>query len=126
MADALSGCEDLREWLRERGFKVSKDPLGSQGNECNWYAYKRTDHEARECECNEGKRMQVLIRPFSYVLHGDIHESSEIELTGEVGGLWFTLKAYGVKHAELKKRVEEIERMLIDAWNALLPPRDER
>jgi hypothetical protein len=117
----LIGCETLREWLEARGFRASVDALRSQGNECNWAAYRRTELTARECECNDGKAVQIAVKPFVYTHNGTTYESVSVELTGEVNGLWFTQQAYSLRHDELMSRIDEIERMLIDAWNALLP-----
>jgi len=117
----LTGCDGLREWLEARGFRTAKEPLPREGNECNWYAYKRSALKARECECNDGKKMQIVVKPFACTHHGETHESSTVELTGEAGGLWFAQQAYSLRHDELMSRMEDIEHMLIRAWNALLP-----
>jgi len=117
----LTRSDELRGWLEARGFRTAKEPLRREGNEIDWYAYKCTEHEARECECNDGKPMQIVVKPFACTHHGETHESSTVELTGEAGGLWFTQQAYPLRHDELMLRMEDIERMLIRAWNALLP-----
>ena len=65
--------------------------------------------------------MQIVIRPFAYTAGMQSWESAEIDVTGEVQGLWFKLSAYSVKHDELKARLQEIEIRLLDAWNALAP-----
>ena len=114
------GCNDLREWLIAQGFKCSIDTL-MRDNGCNWYAYRRSAYPARECECNEGKPMQIVIRPFAYTVGMQSWESAEIDVTGEVRGLWFKLSAYSVQHDELKARLQEIEVRLLDSWNALAP-----
>ena len=113
------GCNDLREWLILQGFKCSVAPMRDNG--CNWYAYRRSRYPARECECNEGKKMQIVIRPVSYANETQSWESAEIDVTGEVAGLWFKLSAYSVSPDELKARLQEIEVRLIDSWNALAP-----
>lgn len=116
----MRGCNDLRAWLIAQGFTCSVDSL-IRDNECNWYAYRRSEYPARECECNAGKTMKIAIRPFSYRDESKRWESAEIDVTGEVKGLWFKLSAYSVKHDELKARLQEIEVRLLDAWNALAP-----
>lgn len=65
--------------------------------------------------------MQIVIRPFAYTAGMQAWESAEIDVTGEVAGLWFKLSAYSVKHDELMSRLQEIEIRLLDAWNALAP-----
>jgi hypothetical protein len=119
----LIGCDELREWLIAQGFRVAHDSL-QRDNECNWYAYRRSALPARECECNEGKAMQLVVKPHKYAHHsapGDVWESIEVDVTGETGGLWFKLQAYSLKRDELMGRLHEIEAALIEAWNALRP-----
>jgi hypothetical protein len=48
-------------------------------------------------------------------------DSVELRITAEAGGVWWDLKAYSLKPEELKERLPEIERMLVSAWNGLLP-----
>jgi hypothetical protein len=116
---ATRGCDALREWLTLQGFTCLIDALKTQGSECNWYAYRRSKYPARECECNEGKPMQIVIRPFAYTAGMQSWESAEIDVTGEVHGLWYKLSAYSVPHADLMGRLSKIESKLVDAWNAL-------
>ena len=117
------GCDALREWLISQGFTCWVDSL-TRGNGCNWYAYRRTAIPACECECNDGKPMQLVVRPFKYrhpsTMHGD-WQSAEVDVTGEAGGMWFKLSAYSLKHEELQARLGDIESSLIAAWNALRP-----
>jgi hypothetical protein len=119
----LTGCDELREWLIAQGFRVSRDGFG-RDNECNWYAYRRSELQARECECNDGKRMQIVVRPHKFThpkVPGGSWESAAVDVTGEAGGAWFKLEAYSLKHDELRERLGDIERSLIAAWNALVP-----
>jgi hypothetical protein len=119
----LIGCDELREWLIAQGFRVTHDSLG-RDNECNWYAYRRSALPARECECNDGKLMQLLVKPHKFTHHsapGGTWESAEVDVTGEAGGAWFKLQAYSLKHDELRERLGDIESSLIAAWNALRP-----
>lgn len=119
----LIGCDDLREWLTAQGFSVARDSLG-RDNECNWYAYRRSALPARECECNDGKPIQLLVKPHKFTHHSaplGAWESVEVDVTGEAGGLWFKLRAYSLKHDELRARLSDIEASLVAAWNALRP-----
>ena len=119
----LTGCDELRGWLVGQGFQVAHGSL-SRDNECNWYAYKRSQIPARECECNDGKPMQLVVRPHK-VSHprapSGAWESVDVDVTGEAGGLWFKLQAYSLRHDELRARLGEVESSLIAAWNALRP-----
>jgi hypothetical protein len=117
----LTGCDDTREWLVAQGFRCWENTLRSEGNDCNWYACRRSELPARECECNDGKAMQLVVYPTSYDLKGETHESVKVDVTGEASGLWFNLSAYSMSVAELKEHLPDIERMLIAAWNAMLP-----
>lgn len=109
----------LKDWLAEQGFQHYLNHLGSRDNRANWYSCRKTNIECRECETNDGKRMQIVVNPHSYIIHGDIHESVEINVTGEAGGVWYQLNAYSLSVDEVHTRLDEIERNLIAAWNAL-------
>ncbi len=116
----FKGMDDLREWLVAQGFKVSPDSI-TRDNGCNWYAYRRSEIPARECECNDGKPMQIVVRPFLFVESGGRpeHRSTELDVTGESGGIWFKLSAYSLRDDELRAKLGDIECSLIAAWNAL-------
>lgn len=118
----IYGCDDLREWLMTQGFRVAHDDL-SRDNECNWHAYRRITQPTRECECNAGKSMQLLVSPYKFT-HTNAPcgkwESATVDVTGEAGGTWYKLQAYSLKHDELRERLGAIETSLIAAWNALL------
>lgn len=120
----LIGCDELREWLIAQGFRVAQDSLSRESNECNWYAYRRSAIPARECECNDSKPMQIVVRPWR-IEHrdapGGVWESAEVDVTGEAGSHWYRLQCYSLKHGELMGRLHEIEAALIAAWNALRP-----
>ncbi len=119
----LIGCDELRKWLIAQGFRVAPDSL-SRDNGCNWYAYRRSAIPARECECNDGKHMQIVVRPFR-LEHANAPngawESAEVDVTGEAGSHWYKLACYSLRHDELMERLYEIEAALIAAWNALRP-----
>jgi hypothetical protein len=122
-AIVFRGCDDLREWVIAQGFKVAENHLLDLSNECNWYAYRRSALPARECECNDGKPMQLVVKPFRFAnrARDGTWASAEVEVVGEVGGDWFNLSAYGVDPVRLKTELPAIEKRLIDAWNALVP-----
>ena len=118
----IRGMDDLRSWLEENGFRIAEDGLRNQDNEATWYAYRRSGLPARECECNEGKSMQLVVKPHHYTLRdGRTLESSEVNVTGEAGGVWFKLSAYSLPTDTLRERLSEVEANLIAAWNALRP-----
>jgi len=120
------GLDDLREWLKSQGFRVSQDML-PRDNDCNWYAYRRSEIPARECECNEGKPMQIVVRPHlfrhaSAPTPSGAWESCEVDVTGEANGIWWKLQAYSLKPEELRERLGDIEAALVAAWNAIPVP----
>ena len=114
----MTGLDDLREWLIGNGFKTAINSLGPRDNVCDWYAYRRSAIPARACECNAGKAMQIVVKPYS---HGDRPEwkSCEVDVTGEAGGVWYKLCSYSIKPDDLRERLPAIEAALIAAWNAL-------
>ena len=118
----LYGEDELRNWLTAHGFCCEVDPVRHQENKCNWYAYHRSELEARRCECNDSKAgVQLVVKP-SVMQIGD-HElrNVEIELRGEANGIWWSLSAYSLKPEEASKNLDIIETSLIAAWNALRP-----
>lgn len=108
----------LKDWLSAHGFRIASDPCSARDNEVHWYAYRRSELKARECECNDGKPAQIVIKPFAYVLGGHRRESVEVSLTGEFG-VWWQLKAFGLNPAEVPEKLANVEASLIRAWNAL-------
>lgn len=120
----FTGGDALREWLITQNFKVKENHSLGRMNLCNWYAYRRTVLQARECECNDDRPVQLVVRPYQFeaAWPGGTHTgSAEIDVVGEVGGMWFQLKAYSLRHDELCERLGDIEGRLIAAWNALQP-----
>ena len=113
------GCDGLREWLVSQGFQLTLNPLRHDDDGCNWYAYRWSQIEARECECNDGKPMQVIVAPHRYEGDGHAFENVEVEVIGEAGGVWFKLAAYSLKPDEVQAKLPDVERGLIAAWNAL-------
>lgn len=123
-AKDFAGLDDLRGWLQSKGFKVYADNLSREWNLCNWYACRKISADCRECETNEGKRMQVVVTPYCMMLPNNDgthtqRDSVEIAITGEAKAAWFKLMAYSLSHDELRDRMDEIEGRLASAWNAL-------
>lgn len=117
------GLDSLREWLKSQGFSVSQD-YPQRDNGCNWYAYRCSALPARECECNGGETMQIVVRPHlfkhaSAPTPSGAWESCEVDVTGKANNIWFRLMAYSLKPEELRERLPEIEAALIAAWNAI-------
>jgi len=120
--------QTLKAGLESIGFTTEKNPLNPQGNLIDWYAYRRSDHPARRCECNRDKAgMQIVIYPFAYHFPYDkegLRSSVSVEICGEAGGVWWELQAYAIPLEELLDRLPEVEASLVRAWNALVNTTD--
>jgi hypothetical protein len=120
----LVGMDDTREWLVAQGYRIARGNLNGLDNACNWYAFKPSAIPARECECNEGKGIQVVVKPH-IIMHpsapGGSWKSVEVDVTGEAGGVWFKMAAYSLSPETLQERLSGVEASLVAAWNALLP-----
>lgn len=112
------GCDALRSFLIANGFACAEDTLG-RDRECNWYAYRRVRIDARECECNDGKPVQIVAKPFAHWSAENLYETVEFHITGECRSAWFDIKMYSMSAAEFMERISEVEQMLVRAWNAL-------
>ncbi len=115
---------ELRAWLESEGFRTAENHLRDRINAATWYAYRRSKLPARRCECNDDKEgAQICVYPSDLrsLTGRDDTISVEVELCGEAGGDWYKLRAYGFKLEELPAKLDDIERRLVCAWNALLP-----
>ena len=113
------GMESLQEWLIADGYRLAQNVFNKELNQCDWYAYRRVRHPAVFCECNDEKDLQVVVYPFSFHNHGINHESVEMEVTGEAGGQWYQLKAYGIRQEDFEEKIRQAELSLVQAWNNL-------
>lgn len=120
----FTGLDDLRYWLSSAGFKIYEDNLRSRENLCNWYACRKIKSECRECETNEGKRLQIIASPYliDHSFRGEHFCSASVQLsiTGEAKDVWYKLMAYSLSPDELRERLDEIEGRLVAAWSALV------
>lgn len=113
--------DDLKAWLVMHGFRIAANQFRRDRNECDWYAYRRSNIPARECETNDGKPAQIVVYPSSFTFDGRLHESVEVEVCGEADGVWFKLTAYSLAPADVPAKLPSVEASLIAAWNALIP-----
>lgn len=119
-SEFTDGLGQLRVWLDAEGFSFGRQDRRQQMNDCDWYAWRRSNLDARECECN-GPKVQIVINPYSFRMNDYQSESVEVDVTGEAGGMWWKLTAYSLKPQEFMVRLPEIEAALISAWNAIRP-----
>jgi hypothetical protein len=108
---------ELKEWLESKGFKIYDNPIASQYNQEKWYAAKRTKSK-RECTSNK-KPVQIVVNPYSTTMRHGIHESITVDITAEWAGIWWKLEAYSIPPREFKKKLAQIEKRLVKAWEAL-------
>ena len=113
----INRLDELREWLKANGFNIEFN--NNSQNDCNWRAYRRTTGQTRECETNDGK-LTLVINPYQFRLPGNTHSSVETEITGEAGGRWYKLQQYATSPKEFMANLPEIERSLVNAWNAVV------
>jgi len=114
----FKGEPDLMDWFIEKGFKIAINNINIDGNTCNWYAYKKSDITARKCECN-GEDLTVVATPYSRLIGYRKYLTVDVEVHGEVDGIWFKLSAYSMTIQDLKEKIDSVEVSLIKAWNAL-------
>lgn len=110
---------DLNAWLVTHGFRIAANQFRRDMNDCDWYAYRRSNIPARECETNDGKPAQIVVYPSSFTFDGRLHESVEVEVCGEASGVWWKLQAYSLSPADVPEKLSTVEESLIAAWNAL-------
>lgn len=113
------GMESLQDWLIADGYRLAQNVFDKELNQCDWYAYRRARYPALPCECNDEKDLQVVVNPFCFHSHGIDHESVEMEVTGEAGGQWYSLKAYGIRQDGFEEKMYQAELSLVQAWNNL-------
>ena len=115
----MTTLEQLKDSLQQAGFKIAPNPLKDPANECDWYAYKRSDIPARECECNEGKPAQIVVTPYAVDMSPQHNfKSCSISLRGEYEN-WWDMQAYNIPFDSLIDKLPVIEARLVAAWNAL-------
>ena len=119
ISESMNTQDELKDWLKEHGFREHPNPLASFENECKWYACKRYASKYN-CECNYDKDgIQIVIWPYRYNLHGHQMRSIEIDLSGEADGVWYKLQGYSMTWDELPDKLDQVTDGLIKAWEAI-------
>jgi hypothetical protein len=113
------GMGSLQEWLVADGYRLTQNVFNKELNQCDWYAHRRVRHPAVFCEFNDERDLQVVVNPFCFHSRSIDHESVEMEVTGEAGGQWYQLKAYGIRQDDFEDKVHQAELSLVQAWNNL-------
>lgn len=106
----------LKSQLENAGFRIGP----SHKENSPWMAYRRSNIQARPCECNSDKPgIQLTVTPYEMDLNGQEWQSSEVNVTGEFGGKWYSLTCYSMKPEEISQNLPEVENTLVAAWNGL-------
>lgn len=106
---------ELREHLAAAGWTIY-----DAANEAGWYAWlPKRQLGWRDCESNN-KPPCFVVQPHVYRSDGNDHGSAEIMLTGEAGGVWYSLRAYGVPLGEVIGTLPATSDALGRAWNGLV------
>lgn len=114
--------DNIKEWLRDIGFREYPNAVASCENECKWIACKRYESKY-VCESNDDKPgIQVTVTPHKLRMGGNEYKSIEIGITGEANGIWCTLQAYSLSWEELPTKLDQVTDALVKAWEAI--PRD--
>lgn len=113
--------DELKEWLAAEGFRFGENHLRGQHNECGWYAWRRSQHAAAECETN-GDKCQIVVQPHKFDHPNYTSESVEVNVCGQADGVWWELKAYSMPPEVAKVKMAKVESSLIAAWNGLHRP----
>lgn len=121
-ATELVGIEELKEFLTSDGFRFMTKSIKYPEDYCTWYAYRRSELQARACESNDDKPgMQIVVTPSEFDINGRTHKNVEIEVCGEADGVWWKMSAYGLNPSDVPGKISNIEQALISAWNSLKP-----
>ena len=107
--------DGLKSALESAGWRIDNDGLAGERTP-KWYAWKR-GKGLPDCECND-KPPSLCIKPWDMAQFGH-GVSAEIDITGESGGQWYKLQAYGISADTLMDRLPEVTDRLGTAWAAI-------
>lgn len=114
-------AQELLDRLTAAGWRIGPNPFPGAWNEADWIGYKRSSGGV-ECECNEGRPVQIVVEPMYTRPHHfatPLAPTLTVSITGEAGGIWHRIDAYGVSPDDFLTRAAEIECGLVAAWNVL-------
>lgn len=78
---------------------------------------RRIENVEPVCQCNDKLHLNILL--YSFELNDKIHQSAELDITGEMpDGEWAKLSIYSVSFETLLKKLDDFEQRLIAAWQA--------
>ena len=122
MTEKLHGEEGLMNWLLGNGFKLEREAAIGSLNECNWYAWRRSELPARKCEINDGEGMVIVVTAYKARVGSVGFRSVSISVTGVFDGTSREIEAYGIEPESVPAKLADVESSLISAWNALNTP----
>ena len=108
-------ANELKTELIGLGWIAENDALAG-GRTPSWYAWRRI--QTTDCECND-KPPSLCLFPWEWDRAGNTSRSCELNITGERGGAWFSLKAYCISMDTAIENLPAIEGALIRAWEAI-------
>lgn len=79
-----------------------------------WYAWRPA--KTRDCQSNE-KPPSICIYPWDDEINGVEIRSMEMEICGEIDGVWYKLQAYAMPIGT--SQIEPVSKVLMRAWEAL-------
>lgn len=105
--------QDVIKLIISKGYSARAEEVNWPYEFKNVYQRRITETDA-VCETNE----KLFININEYKFHG-ISESLDVEIIAERSGIWWTLKAYSLNHNDVFLRLDEIEKKLIQFFNAI-------
>lgn len=109
--------EQLRAAFEGAGWRIDRNPMLGEGNECDWYAWMSQRPTGwPDCEYNN-KPPSLIAWPFlGRRPDGRGVDGVTFEVTGETHGRWLKLQMYTVRPDEAVQAANEAVIMLGAAW----------
>ncbi len=106
--------KDMIDLFSPLGYKAEQSCNYAHNGYSGRFFWKRSETGAN-CDCN-GKPPSIAITPHRY--YDGI--TYELDITGELHGIWHKLQAYSISHDEnLITNIQTAERALVAAWEAI-------
>lgn len=117
---------ELRSCVAAAGWRIERNPLRDEFNECDWYAWQsKRPPDWPDCECNDKPPSMTMWPSFGHLPGAREFGSVEFEVNGEMGGRWFQLRMYSVKPDEAMRAADEAVTALGAAWKALAAQKEQ-
>lgn len=111
--------EQLKQTLQERGWYIAASAVFGQTG-LPWYAYQKLNDAA--FQHHNGKAPVLIMVPYRLDVHGQIHESVEFQMSGEIeDGLSIKVQLYSVDMAKAVETIHKATTTLLAMWSATQP-----